>query len=222
MRQKITEIFKRHDPDLFRARQTAEYRSMRRPVDGDLNIYRPDEDYHASELPMKPAAVLIPLIDHKDGMTVLLTKRAQHLKTHSGQVSFPGGRCESQDADAMATALRETEEEVGIDRSHMEVLGAMEDYETVTGYVISPVVAILQPEFILNVDEGEVEEAFELPLDDILDERNHELQSRVLAEKKRYFYVLMNEKHHVWGATAAILVRFARLVNASLIKGCLR
>lgn len=216
MRQRITEIFKAYDPDLARARQTAEYRSMRRPVDGDLNIYRPDEDYHASELPLKPAAVLIPLIDRKDGMTVLLTKRAKHLKTHSGQVSFPGGRCDPEDADAMATALRETEEEVGIDRSHVQVLGAMEDYETVTGYVITPVVAILQPDFTLKVDEGEVDEAFELPLDYILDEKNHELQSRIWNDKERYFYVLMNEKHNVWGATAAMLVRFARLINGSL------
>ncbi len=216
MRHKLTEIFATYDPHLARARQTASSRSMRRPVDGDLNIYRPDDDYHSSELPLKPAAVLIPLIDHKDGMTVLLTKRAQHLKTHSGQVSFPGGRCEPEDTDAMDTALRETEEEVGIDRSHMQVLGAMEDYETVTGYVITPVVAILQPEFKLQIDASEVDEAFELSLDYILDESNHELQSRVWDDKKRYFYVLMNEKHNVWGATAAMLVRFAKLINGTL------
>lgn len=216
MRQKITEIFKAYDPDFMRARQTAKVRSMRRPKDGDRNIYRPDQDYHASELPLKPAAVLIPLIDHKDGMTVLLTKRAQHLKTHSGQVSFPGGRCDPEDADAMATALRETEEEVGIDRSHIEVLGGMEDYETITGYVITPIVAILQPEFELKVDAGEVAEAFELPLDYILDERNHELQSGVWNDQERYYYALMNEKHNVWGATAAMLVRFAKLINERL------
>ncbi len=215
MREKITRIFQAHDPDLMRARQTAEFRSMRRPRDGDRNIYRPDEDYHASELPLKPAAVLIPLVDHKDGMTVLLTKRAQHLKTHSGQVSFPGGRCEPYDADAMATALRETEEEVGIEPSHVQILWAMEDYETITGFVITPVVAILQPTFNLKVDEGEVDEAFELPLDYILDESNHELQSRVWNDRKRYYYVLVNEKHNVWGATAAMLVRFAKLINGT-------
>lgn len=213
MRQKISEIFKAYDPDMMRARQTAEFRSMNRPADGDLNIYRPDEDYHASELPLKPAAVLIPLVDREEGMTVLLTKRAKHLKTHSGQVSFPGGRCEPEDKDAMATALRETEEEVGIDRSHIEVLGAMEDYETITGYVITPVVAIIQPEFDLNVDAGEVAEAFELPLEYILDERNHELQSRIWNDQRRYYYVLANEKHNVWGATAAMLVRFAKVIN---------
>lgn len=217
MRHKIAEIFRAYDPDLGRARQTAEFRSMRRPVDGDLNIYRPDKDYHASELPLKPAAVLIPLIDRPDGMTVLLTKRAQHLKTHSGQVSFPGGRCEPTDAHAMATAVRETQEEVGIDPAHMQVLGAMEDYETITGYVITPVVAILQPDFSLKVDQGEVEEAFELPLDYILDETNHELQSREWNGQERHYYVLMNEKHNVWGATAAMLVRFARLINGKLL-----
>jgi len=216
MKQKITKIFRAYDPDLGRARQSAEFRSMRRPVDGDHNIYRPDADYHTSELPLKPAAVLIPLVDRKEGMTVLLTKRAQHLKTHSGQVSFPGGRCEAADADAMTTAIRETQEEVGIDQTHIEILGAMEDYETVTGYVITPVVGMISPNYRLLVDEGEVEEAFELPLEYILDESNHELQSRVWNEQERHYYVLMNEKHNVWGATAAMLVRFAKLVNGTL------
>jgi 8-oxo-dGTP pyrophosphatase MutT (NUDIX family) len=116
----------------------------------------------------------------------------------------------------MATALRETQEEVGIEPSHITVLGAMEDYETITGYVITPVVAILQPEFNLKVDAGEVAEAFELPLSYILDERNHELQSRVWHDQERHYYVLMNEKHNVWGATAAMLVRFAKLINGNL------
>lgn len=215
MRKKITKIFQAFDPNLKRARQTAESRIMRRPLHGDHNIYRPDEDYHTSELPLTPAAVLIPLVDHQDGMTVLLTKRAQHLKTHSGQVSFPGGHCDPEDADAMTTALRETEEEVGIDRSHIEVLGAMEDYETVTGYVITPVIGIIDPGFQMDVDDREVDEAFELPLEYILDERNHELQSRVWKGQRRYYYVLTNEKHNVWGATAAMLVRFAHLINGT-------
>ncbi|NOZ42963.1 MAG: CoA pyrophosphatase [Alphaproteobacteria bacterium] len=213
MRQKITEIFRSYDPGMTRAHQTAAVRSMRRPADGDLNIYRPDKDYHAAELPLKPAAVLIPLVDRKGGMTVLLTKRSRHLKIHSGQVSFPGGSCEAQDIDAMTTALRETEEEVGIDRHYVEIIGAMEDYETITGYVITPVVAILQPEFKVKIDAGEVAEAFELPLSYVLDKKNHQLQSRVWHDQRRYYYVLMNDKHDVWGATAAMLVRFARLIN---------
>jgi len=216
MKKKISDIFAAYDPGLGRARQSAQLRCMRRPVDGDHNIYRPDADYHTSELPLKPAAVLIPLVDRTGGMTVLLTKRAQHLKTHSGQVSFPGGKCEPEDADAMTTALRETEEEVGIAQSHIKILGAMEDYETVTGYVITPVVGIISPDYRLFLDEGEVEEAFELPLDYILNEENHELQSRVWNEQERHYYVLMNDKHHVWGATAAMLVRFAKLVNGTL------
>ncbi len=213
MKNKIIKIFKDYDPDLTRAKQSVEYRSMERPKYGDLNIYRRDEDYHEAKLPLKPAAVLIPLIDRPQGMTVLLTKRAQHLKAHSGQVSFPGGRCEEYDKHAMETALRETEEEVGINRSHIQILGAMEDYETVTGYVITPVIGLIKPNFTLIVDEGEVDEAFELPLDYILDESNHELQNRVWNEQRRYYYVLMNEKHNVWGATAAMLVRFAKLIN---------
>lgn len=213
MKSKIAEILKSHDPDMTRAYQDAELRSMRRPTDGDHNIYRPDEDYPTTELPLKSAAVLIPLVNHADGMTVLFTKRAQHLKTHSGQVSFPGGKCEPTDSHAMDTAIRETVEEVGIDRSHIEVLGAMEDYETITGYVITPVVGVISPDYSLTLDEGEVDEAFELPLDFILNEENHELQSRVWNEQRRYYYVLMNDKHDVWGATAAMLVRFARLIN---------
>lgn len=115
----------------------------------------------------------------------------------------------------MATALRETEEEVGIDRSHIKILGAMEDYETITGFVVTPVVGIIKPGFKLNMDEGEVADAFELPLDFVLDEKNHDLQSRVWNDRKRYYYVLMNDKHNVWGATAAMLVRFAHLVNGN-------
>jgi len=217
MRQKITDIFAGYDPGQARARQTAECRTLRRPDYGDHNIYRPNEDYDegypAAELPLKPAAVLIPLVDHHGGMTVLLTKRAQHLKTHSGQVSFPGGRCEPGDADAMATALRETGEEVGIAAPHIDVLGAMEDYETVTGFVITPVVAIIQPTYSIKVDSGEVAEAFELPLSYILDEANHEIQSRMWQGHQRHYYVVKNEKHDVWGATAALLVRFAKLIN---------
>jgi len=213
MKQKIRDIFSGYDPDLKRARQPAESRRMRRPNYGDHNIYRPDADYHTSSLPLKPAAVLIPLVDHKDGMTVLFTKRAPHLKIHSGQVSFPGGRCEVEDIHAMETALRETEEEVGIRRSHIDVLGAMEDYETVTGYVITPIVAVIEPAYSLQVDPGEVAEVFELPLDYILDEKNHELQSRMWNAERRHYYVIMNEKHDVWGATAAMLVRFAKLIN---------
>ncbi|WP_339861128.1 CoA pyrophosphatase [Paremcibacter congregatus] len=217
MKQRIRDIFRQYDPGLERARQTvADKRDGDRPRDGDWNIYRPAADYKSSEQPLRPAAVLIPLVDRKEGLTVLLTKRAAHLKTHSGQVSFPGGRCDQEDAHAMDTALRETQEEVGIDRSHIEVLGAMEDYETMTGFLITPVVGIIAPEFKLIVAEEEVDEAFELPLDYILDEANHDLRDGIWKERKRYYYALINEQHNVWGATAAMLVRFAHLVNGGV------
>jgi len=213
MIDKITAILKQHDPDFGRALQGAEERIMRRPDHGDYSIYRPDPDYAAVELPLKAAAVLIPVVDRPEGASILLTKRADHLKNHSGQVSFPGGRCDPEDQTAQETALRETYEEVGIAPDYVRIIGAMEDYETVTGYTVTPVVGIVRPGFSLSRHEGEVADIFEVPLDYILNEKNHALQSREWKGRMRYYYVYENHRHNIWGATAAMLVRFAKLVN---------
>ena len=126
--------------------------------DDDLNPGMP----HQGDL--TPAAVLVPLIDHHDGLTMLLTQRTAHLSKHPGQISFPGGHCDQEDKTPEETALRETEEEVGIHRQHIQIIGRLSQYHTRTGFDISPIVAIVQPNFTLAPDPHEVDDVFEVPL----------------------------------------------------------
>lgn len=164
---------------------------------------------------LTPAAVLVPLVERREGLTVLLTQRTDHLVHHGGQISFPGGRVEEQDTGPIETALRETEEEIGLERHYVEVIGFLDLYQTVTGFLITPVVSFVAPGFTLRPDPFEVAEVFEVPLSFILDPRNHELRSRVYKGLERRFYVLPYENRYIWGATAAMLVSFARR-----LKGC--
>ena len=136
--------------------------------DFDLN---PDASSH---LHPRPSAVLVPLIDHAAGMSVLLTQRTDHLHAHAGQVSFPGGRVEPGDRDSVDTALRETEEEIGLDREHVEVVTLLESYDTVTGFRITPVVGIVRPGFELELDPFEVADAFEISIDLALDSAKYQ------------------------------------------------
>ena len=165
---------------------------------------------------LRPAAVLVPLIDHPPGhphgMTVLLTQRTAHLTAHAGQISFPGGRIEAEDADAEAAALRETEEEVGLTRDRVRPIGRLDTYLTGTGFEITPVVGIVMPPFPLAIDPFEVEEAFEVPLSYILDPRNHQRVERQSGGHRRVFYVLPYEGRNIWGATAGILVNLAEVL----------
>ncbi len=159
------------------------------------------------------AAVLIPIVDRADGMTVLLTQRTEHLNDHAGQVSFPGGRVEAGDADPVATALRETEEEIGLAASHVEVIGRLDDYLTRTGFLVTPVVGLVAPPFTLELDSFEVAEAFEVPLAFVLDAANHERHSRVWNGAERFFYVLPFEDRYIWGATAGMLVNLFEVLR---------
>jgi 8-oxo-dGTP pyrophosphatase MutT (NUDIX family) len=166
----------------------------------------------ASEL--KPAAVLLPIVargpENSAGLTMLFTRRAAHLKDHSGQVSFPGGRAALQDPSPEATALRETREEIGLDPGRVELLGRMPEYHTRTGYRITPVVGIVTPPFELQPDAGEVEEIFEVPLAFLLDPANHQRQSREWQGELRWFFAMPYDRHYIWGATAGMLVNLAR------------
>ncbi len=155
---------------------------------------------------LKAAAVLVPLVARRDGFTVILTQRTDHLDAHAGQISFPGGRVEEGDHDDTATALRETEEEIGLARRHVEIVGRLDTYETGTGFVITPIVGLVTPPFDLDIDSYEVAEVFEVPLAFILDSTNHHFESRVFAGQERRFYVLPYEKWRIWGATAHMLV----------------
>jgi len=163
--------------------------------------------------PLTPAAVLVPLVDRPGGMTVLLTQRTDHLNDHAGQISFPGGRVEEQDADVVATALRETEEEIGLSRTHVEVVGRLDQYVTRTGFSVTPVVAVVRPGFSLELDSFEVADAFEVPLTFVLDPGNHERHSRVWNGAERFFFVLPYEDRYIWGATAGMLVNLYEVLS---------
>ena len=165
---------------------------------------------------LKPAAVLVPLVEHCDGITVLLTQRTEHLANHAGQVSFPGGGAEQHDSDPVATALRETEEELGLASSHIEIAGFLDLYQTVTGFLVTPVVGFVKPGFELAPDPFEVAEVFEVPLNFVLDPRNHQRQSRMFRGERRYFYVIPYKNYYIWGATAAMLVGFYKKLEPEL------
>lgn len=156
--------------------------------------------------PLTPAAVLVPLVTHADATTVMLTQRTDHLEHHPGQVSFPGGHIEPGDGTPEETALRETEEETGLHRRHIDVIGRLDDYETRTGFRVTPVVALVTPPFDLNPDAGEVAEVFEVPLVFLLDPTNHQRHSRVFEGKEREFFAMPYNDYFIWGATAGMLV----------------
>jgi 8-oxo-dGTP pyrophosphatase MutT (NUDIX family) len=164
-----------------------------------------------------PAAVLVPIVDrgreYPAGLTVLLTVRAPHLKMHSGQVSFPGGRVDPQDASPEAAALREAQEEIGLDAGRVELLGRLPDYRTGTGYRITPVVGLVSPPFELRPDPDEVSEIFEVPLAALLDPANHRRDSREWQGRLRHFFVIAHERHYIWGATAGMLVNLYRFLE---------
>jgi 8-oxo-dGTP pyrophosphatase MutT (NUDIX family) len=161
---------------------------------------------------LRPAAVLVPLIDRPNGMSVLLTQRTPHLSAHAGQISFPGGRIEESDADATEAALRETEEEVGLTRERVRVIGRLDTYVTGTGFEITPIVGIVKPPFPLAIDPFEVSEAFEVPLSFVVDPANHRRMTREVERRTRVFFVLPFEGRNIWGATAGMLVNLAEVL----------
>jgi 8-oxo-dGTP pyrophosphatase MutT (NUDIX family) len=177
---------------------------------------RGDHDLNPGVTPpstaLTPAAVLVPLIDHQGGMSVLLTQRTAHLTAHAGQISFPGGRVEEADADTVAAALRETEEEVGLPRDRVSVIGRLDTYVTGTGFEIAPIVGIVEPPVPIAIDPFEVAEAFEVPLAFILDRRNHQRIEREVGAHNRSYFVLPFEGRNIWGATAGILVNLAEVL----------
>ena len=156
------------------------------------------------------AAVLFPIVLRENGTTVLLTQRTEHLRDHAGQISFPGGRAETRDLSPTHTALREAEEEIGLSSAHVEVVGTLPEYLTVTGYRITPVVAFLTPPFSLRPDPSEVAEVFEVPFAFLMNPENHQRRSREVQGKTRYFFAMPYGRHFIWGATAGIIVSLAR------------
>lgn len=156
--------------------------------------------------PLREAAVLVPLVDQGPAPTVILTQRTAHLAAHAGQISFPGGRVEPQDTDSLATALRETEEEIGISPDRVEVLGRLDTYVTRTGFRVTPWVGRLRPPLPLTPDPYEVAEVFEVPLFFLLGPDMPQRHARDLHGVRREFWVFPYENRYIWGATAGMLV----------------
>ncbi len=151
------------------------------------------------------AAVLVPIVNRGDRTTIIFTQRASHLTDHGGQISFPGGRVESTDESVEHTALRETEEEIGLQRKYVKVLGRLPEYYTRTGFLVTPVVGWIEPEFTLQPDSFEVAEVFEVPLAFLLNPDNHQQKSIMWEGKERRYYAMPYEHRNIWGVTAGIL-----------------
>lgn len=165
--------------------------------------------------PPRKAAVLVPVIGHPESPTVLLTRRADHLPRHAGQVSFPGGAEGPEDCDPLACALREFEEEVGLPADDVTVLGRLDSYETVTGFHITPFVGLLRPPLQPRPDPAEVADVFEVALSAVADRDRFETRSVSRDGVERRFYVLRHDTHYIWGATAHMLVNLRDILAAA-------
>ncbi len=186
-------------------------------ADSPSKINRGDDDLNPGMKPIRdkltPAAVLVPLVLRPQGVTLLLTQRTAHLNDHAGQVSFPGGRVEQIDADRIATALRETEEEVGIHPRHIQPVGSLDRYITRTGFDVTPIVGFLTPPFTQKPDPFEVDEIFEVPLDFFMNRQNHHRHSYNWEGTTRHYYAMPYGDYFIWGATAGMIVNLIDLLS---------
>ena len=164
---------------------------------------------------LRPAAVLIGLVPRAHGWQILLTRRTENLPQHAGQISFPGGRIEPTDADAVAGALRETEEELGIAPAHVRPLGLLDIYGTISFYAVTPVLGIVDAQAVIAPDPREVAEVFELPLAFVLDPANLKREERLFRGRVRGYYAYAYEDRYIWGATAGMLVNLLERLGAS-------
>jgi 8-oxo-dGTP pyrophosphatase MutT (NUDIX family) len=172
------------------------------PSRGDHVLNSPPEAQFVAKA--RPAAVLAPIVARPDGPTVLLTQRASHMRSHSGQVAFPGGKIDEGETP-LAAALREAREEIGLAPRFVEPLGWLDPYLTGTGFRILALVAIVDPSFTLAINRDEVEDVFETPLSFLMNEANHQRQSREWQGRLRHFYAMPYQERYIWGATAGIL-----------------
>lgn len=196
------------DPARLR-RRFAESRLAWEPEAPEASLVQPG-------LKLRRAAVLVPLVERPEGVTVLLTLRTDHLTSHAGQISFPGGRTEELDSSPIETALRESEEEIGLHRRHVSILGVLPDYVTGSAYRVAPVVALVKPPFALAADPNEVAEIFEVPLAFLMDGMHHQRLSFELPEGagRRHFYAMPYERFFIWGATAGMLRNLFHFLRA--------
>jgi 8-oxo-dGTP pyrophosphatase MutT (NUDIX family) len=178
--------------------------------DGDWRQYgdhvlNSDIADHLAGQKLREAAVLVPLVDHGDRAGVLLTQRTETMRTHSGQIAFPGGAVDPDDPSLEAAALREAEEEIGLSPSFVEPVGRLPHYLTVSGFRITPVLAVIPSDYSMTLNHQEVDDAFEVPFDFLMDPANHVRESRVWEGKERHFYTMPYGERYIWGVTAGIL-----------------
>jgi 8-oxo-dGTP pyrophosphatase MutT (NUDIX family) len=153
----------------------------------------------------RAAAVLVPLVAHPDGVTVLLTQRAAAMRAHSGQIAFPGGKIDPEDDGPLAAALREAEEEIGLERRHVTPLGFLGPYFSTSGFRITPVVGLVRPDAALSINPQEVDRVFETPLAFLMDEANHQTHEREWKGAMRRYFAMPFGEHYIWGVTAGII-----------------
>ncbi len=196
-------------PALFSAAEFARRAARQTPPE-------PGEDYGDHRLnpdlrelfagrALRDAAVLVPVVDRGEEASVILTKRTEALRNHSGQVAFPGGRVDPEDASAEDAALREAMEEIGLERRLVEVVGRMPDYVSGTGFRVTPILGVVRPDFHLSVNPHEVDSVFEVPLRFLMDPANHSRDSRLWEGRERFFYRMPYENWMIWGLTAGII-----------------
>jgi 8-oxo-dGTP pyrophosphatase MutT (NUDIX family) len=204
-------IDKRYTVADFRARAAERAGPIQRGDFGDHHL-NPDAKELFLSAKWRDAAVLIPVVDRPDMPTVLLTQRTMKLRTHSGQIAFPGGRIDPEDHDAETAAMRECEEETGIGPEHVEIVGRLPEYMAGSGFRIAPILSVLEPGFTLKPNPHEVDAVFEVPLAFLMDEANHAQGSRIVGGHMRHYFEMPYEDWHIWGVTAGIIrVMYERL-----------
>ncbi|MFC6489039.1 CoA pyrophosphatase [Nitratireductor sp. GCM10026969] len=194
----------RFSAEAFRRRAAAQDPAHDPDAYGDHRL-NPDIRHLIVRDGLDDAAVLVPVVDHGEEATVILTQRTTTLRRHSGQIAFPGGRIDDEDGSPEHAALREAEEEIGLAPSRVEIVGRMPDYVTGSGYRIRPVLSIVEPGFTLTLNPHEVEVAFEVPLSFLMDPANHRRESRIWQERERFYYTMPYGERFIWGVTAGIL-----------------
>lgn len=188
----------------FRARAACEIGPCRDSDYGDHDL-NPDLRDVIMRQDLREAAVLIPVVERDGGANVILTRRTETLRSHAGQVAFPGGRMDASDPSPEFTALRETEEEIGLGPEFVDVVGRMPDYVSGSGFRIAPVLSVVRPGFFLTINRDEVDDAFEVPLSFLMNPANHRRESRIWQDRERFYYAMPFGERRIWGVTAGII-----------------